>query len=119
VIAYLGLCLLAYYSNKAAAPNRHFLILCLSISAWLLATGAGLSSRDPALALRWFKLDNFGVMYISVAFYAFSVEFLGLRRPRSMRRGYAAASALAATVLLSDGFVTGVHEDWWGRYPRW
>src|SRR2546428_13955481 len=87
---------LAYSTNGAAATNRHFLILCLSISAWLLATGAGLSSRDPALALRWFKLDNFGVMYISVAFYAFSVEFLGLRRPRSIRLGYAAASALAA-----------------------
>ena len=118
-IASLGLGLLAYSSNRAAAANRHFLILCLSISAWLLATGAGLSSRDPALALRWFKLDNFGVMYISVAFYAFSVEFLGLRRPWSILLGYAAASLLAVIVLLTDHFVTGLKEYWWGHYPRW
>jgi len=118
-ISSLGLGLLAYSSNKSAAANRHFLILCLSISAWLLATGAGLSSRDPELALQWFKLDNFGVMYISVAFYAFSVEFLGLRRPRSILLGYAAASLLAAIVLLTDRFVTGVQEYWWGYYPRW
>jgi signal transduction histidine kinase len=118
-IASLGLGLLVYSSNKAAAANRHFLTLCLSISAWLLATGAGLSSRDPTLALQWFKLDNAGVMFISVAFYAFSVEFLGLRRPRSILLGYVAASLLAATVLLTDRFVTGVHEYWWGYYPRW
>jgi len=59
------------------------------------------------------------VMYISVAFYAFSVEFLGLRRPRSILLGYATASVLAAIVLLTDRFVMGVQEYWWGRYPRW
>jgi signal transduction histidine kinase len=118
-IASLGLGLLAFFSNKAAAANRHFLILCLSIATWLLATGIALSSRDPQLALQWFKLDNVGVMYISVAFYAFSVEFLGLHRPRSIRLGYIAASLFAAMVLLSDRFVTGVQQYWWGYFPRW
>ncbi|WP_447972840.1 ATP-binding protein [Nitrospira sp. Kam-Ns4a] len=121
VIGILSLCLgfLAFHANRAAAANRHFLLLCLSIAVWLIATAAGLSSHHPDLAFQWFRLDNVGVMYISVAFYAFSVEFLELRRPRSIWLGYVLASLLAVTVLLSDRFVTGIHEYWWGYYPEW
>lgn len=115
----LNLGLLAYFSNRAAATNQHFLILCISIFVWLYSTGMGFLSRDPRLALQWFKLDNFGVMYISVAFYAFSMAFLELRRPHSIRIGYAIASMFAVVVLLTDKFVIGVHKYWWGYYPRW
>lgn len=115
----LGLGSFAFASHRAAAANRHFLVLCISIGVWLLATGAGLSSRDPEQALRWFKLDNIGVMYISVSFYAFSAEFLELRRPRSIRLGYALASLNSLAILLTDGFVVGVQNYWWGYYPRW
>jgi signal transduction histidine kinase len=118
-ISTLGLGLLAYKSNKASAANRHFLLLCLSISIWLCATAAGLSSRDPGLALQWFKLDNVGVMYISVAFYAFSMEFLGLHRPRLILLGYSLASLFALTIFSTDKFVTSVHEYWWGYFPQW
>lgn len=115
----LNLGLLAYFSNRAAATNQHFLMLCISIFVWLYGTGMGFLSRDPRLALQWFKLDNFGVMYISVAFYAFSMAFLELRRPHSIRIGYAIASMFAVVVLLTDKFVIGVHKYWWGYYPRW
>ena len=73
----------AYFSNRTAAANRHFLVLCISTSVWLCATGIGLLSQDPESAFRWFKLDNIGVMYISISFYAFSAAFLELRRPLS------------------------------------
>jgi len=115
----LGLGLLAFFSNKAAAANRHFLIFCLSITVWSCTTGAGLASRNPEVSLLWFRLDNVGVMYIAAAFYAFSMAFLGLQRPRSIRLGYAVASLLAASILLTDHFVTGIQEYWWGHYPRW
>ncbi len=111
--------LFAYTSSPAARANRHFLILCLSIAVWLCATGAGLLSATPALAIQWFKIDNLGVMFISVAFYAFTVHFLDLSRPRSIRLGYASATLLALTILLSDQFVIGVRSYWWGFYPQW
>ncbi len=58
----LSLGVLAYQANTAALANRHFLILCLSISVWLCGTAAALCSKSPELALRWFKIDNVGVM---------------------------------------------------------
>ena len=115
----LALGLLVYRSNTISATNRHFLILCLSIFTWLCATGIGLSSGFSELALRWFKIDNIGVMFISVAFYAFSVEFLQLTRPRSIRFGYSVASLFVAQILFTDEFVTGTSNYWWGYYPRW
>lgn len=120
-IGVLSLCLgiLTQFSSRVAAAHRHFLVLCSSIAVWLLATAGGLLARSPELALWWFRLDNVGVMFISVAFYAFSAEFLELRRPLSIRLGYALASVLAAIVLLSDHFVVGVHRYWWGLWPAW
>ena len=85
-IVTLTLGLLVYRSNKQSAAHRHFLVLCASIDVWLDATSIALCSTDANTALRWFKLDNVGVMYISVAFYGFSAEFLQLRRRRSIRK---------------------------------
>jgi signal transduction histidine kinase len=115
----LGLGILAYFASPLASANRHFLVLCVSITVWLCATAGGLSSTDRGLARQWFRIDNVGVMFISVAFYAFSATFLNLRRPVSTTLGYFLAIVLAGIVLTSDNFVAGVHEYWWGYYPQW
>ncbi len=110
---------LTFRSNRKASANRHFLILCLSISAWLTATGLGLSSTSPTVAVNWFRIDNVGVMFISVSFYSFSAAFLSLHRPRSVTMGYVLAGLLVLLVLLSGQFVVGVRTFWWGYFPQW
>lgn len=118
-IVALGLGALVFRSNRDSSAHRHFFILCAAIALWLGATSVGLCATTPDRALAWFRFDNVGVMYISVAFYSFSAEFLRLRRSRSIRLGYGLATLLAATVLLSSDFVTSVHRYWWGYYPQW
>lgn len=118
-IVTLWLGILVYRSNKQSAAHRHFLILCGSIALWLIATSIGLCATAPDRALVWYKLDNVGVMYISVAFYAFSAEFLQLHRPWSITLGYGLSTLLAITVFARHEFVTGVHQYWWGYFPRW
>ncbi|NOT23456.1 MAG: GAF domain-containing protein [Nitrospiraceae bacterium] len=115
----LGLGVLVYRSNRQSASHRHFLILCASIALWLTATSIGLCATTADRALNWFRLDNVGVMYISVAFYAFSSEFLQLHRPRSILLGYGLATLLAGAVLVRQDFVAGVHQYWWGYFPQW
>lgn len=118
-IVALGLGVLVFRSNRDSSAHRHFFVLCASIALWLGATSVALSATTPDSALAWFRFDNVGVMYISVAFYSFSAEFLGLRRLRSIWFGYGLATLLAATVLLSSDFITGVRRYWWGYYPQW
>jgi signal transduction histidine kinase len=108
-----------YRANTSSPANRHFLMLCCSISLWLNATGMGLCALSPELAQRWFRIDNIGVMYISVAFYAFSAHFLELSRMRSIVWGYGLATGLVGLVLFSDEFITGVTRYWWGYFPTW
>jgi K+-sensing histidine kinase KdpD len=118
-IVTLGLGLLVVRANRQSAAHRHFLMLCASIALWLGATSVGLCATAPERALAWFRIDNVGVMFISVAFYAFSAEFLGLRRPRSIWIGYGLATLLALAVLLRHDFVAGVHQYRWGYFPQW
>jgi two-component system, NtrC family, sensor kinase len=118
-IVTLALGFLVYRSNRRSAAHRHFLILCASIALWLDATSIGLCAADAETALGWFKLDNVGVMYISIAFYAFSAEFLQIKRPHSIWIGYALATLMAGAVLYREDFVAGVHRFWWGYFPQW
>ncbi|MDP3089128.1 MAG: ATP-binding protein [Nitrospira sp.] len=115
----LGLGLLVYRSNYRSAAHRHFLVLCASIALWLTATSIGLCAPTPEQALAWFRLDNVGVMFISVAFYAFSAEFLRLSRAKSIWLGYGLAALLALAVVFRDDFVTGVRLYRWGYFPQW
>src|SRR5215831_4142624 len=115
----LALGFLVYRSNRQSAAHRHFLILCASIAVWLDATSIGLCATNPDTALDWFKLDNVGVMYISVAFYGFSSEFLQLQRPRSIWIGYGLATLMVGAVLFREDFVVGVNRFWWGYFPKW
>ena len=115
----LTLGFLVYRSNRQSAAHRHFLMLCASIALWLDATSIALCTIDADTALRWFKLDNVGVMYISVAFYGFSAEFLELQRRRSIWIGYALATVMAGAVIFRHDFVAGVHRYWWGYFPQW
>lgn len=115
----LVLGLLVYRSNRRSAAHRHFLVLCAGIALWLGATSIGLCATTPERALSWFRLDNVGVMFISVAFYAFSAEFLRLPRSRFIWLGYGLATMLALAVLFRDDFVAGVHLYRWGYFPQW
>lgn len=117
--ATLALGYLVFRSNRQSAAHRHFLMLCGSIALWLNATGLGLCAETADLALAWFRVDNVGVMFISVAFYAFSSEFLCLERRRSIWLGYASASVMALAVLLHEHFIIGVRQYWWGYFPQW
>ena len=118
-IVTLALGFLVYRSNRQSPAHRHFLMLCASIALWLDATSIGLCSTDAETAFRWFKLDNVGVMFISVAFYGFSAEFLQLQRRRSIWIGYGLATVLAGAVFLRHDFVEGVNHFWWGYFARW
>ncbi|MBX3303638.1 MAG: GAF domain-containing protein [Nitrospira sp.] len=118
-VTILGLGILVYRANRKSRAHRHFLFLCASSTLWLVGTSIGISTTSPSQALMWFKLDNVGVMYISVAFYAFSSEFLQRHRRHSIWIGYGIATLLAIVVLIRQDFVIGTNHYWWGYFPKY
>src|SRR5437660_3921709 len=114
-----GLGILSFISNSQKRPVWHFLVLCLSISVWLAGEATGLSSRNHNQALTWFKFNHIGVMFIPVACYAFTVSFLERLSKKVIYLGYSLASLSALFMLLTDYFITGGSERWWGYWPNW
>jgi len=86
IIIILGSLILC--KNKKSLANVYFFILCFSIALWLGCTGMGYLSKYKDLAMFWFKIDNFGVMFIAISSYAFTSHFLQLNKEKNIMAGY-------------------------------
>lgn len=118
-ILVLGVGILGFISNSHNRPASHFLILCVSLSLWLAGEATGLCSRDHDQALMWFKVSHIGVMFTPVALYAFTVSFLQRQLKQMIYMGYGFATLSVLFMLLTNYFITGGAERWWGYWPRW
>jgi len=87
-----------YAANRSHHVNRLWSIFCVAVSLWGFGGLLVGSTRDPNLALWWWRLAYIGVIFIPVLFYHFVVAFLGLRRPKSLTAVYVAGICF----LLAD-----------------
>ncbi len=108
-----------YIKDKRALLNRRFLFICVSVSLWLIPTAIGYMSRDPRVALAWFKIDNFSVMFISVNVYMFIKSFLKSRNSVWDYFAYTVAFLFGVMVLCTDLVISDVYHYFWGFFPRW
>jgi len=122
-IAFLMLAsgLFIFSQNKKAHINFAFLLMCLSVFVWLFATGMGYLSKREDVASFWFKIDNFGVTFISVSVYYVVLSLLELNRKHKnfIIFGYSAALVLGLAILTSEFLVTGAKKFFWGYFPQW
>jgi len=116
-IFFLGLFI--FFKKKSSRINISFFTICLSITVWLIATAIGCSLENEQLATVWFKIDNFGVMFISVSILFFTKSVLKKKDYLSVYVGYILALLLGIIILSSDWLVTGVKRFSWGYFPQW
>src|SRR5437016_2681912 len=84
----IGVGVLSLIKKQGSLIARRFSYISLSVSVWLVGTAMGYLSKDGNLATVWFRLDNFGVAFISPCVYAFSMALLGYERKKSVTAGY-------------------------------
>jgi len=111
--------ILSITPNYRSRANIHFFFLCLSIFIWLTATAIGYSSGRQEDAEIWFKIDNFGVMFISPSFFSFSNYLVGKNPKKAISFGYLIAFLFGTLGLFSSYFVIGVKNFPWGFFPQW
>ena len=68
--------------NRRSGLNRSFFLFELSVFVWLMGMGLNYLAADPASALFFSRLGFFGVIYIPVTTYIFSLYYLGDRSQR-------------------------------------
>ena len=108
-----------FTKKRNSNVNLSFLLICLSVAIWLFSTALGYFSKVPEIAKIWFKIDNFGVIFIPINVYCFTASFLKLNRKKTIITGYSLALILGVFILSTDFLVLSVKMHFWGFFPVW
>ncbi len=114
--------LFVFLQNRRSSTNITFFLLCLAINLWHYGIAMVSSSRDPEVALTWYRWVVFlGVSHISPLVYTFSVHWLGLYR---RQKPFVIASFIIAPIFYALAVLTPygmphAQHYFWGYYPRY
>ena len=99
--------------------STSFCIMTTTGALWLYSDALMFCALTESVALFWSRVGQVGVNFIPAAAYHSSVASAHAD-PKSRRRVWLAwqlAIGFSLTLLLPDGFHTGVQLHWWGYYP--
>jgi len=108
-------------SLKGKNSGIAFFLMSISGGVWFLGTAMGYLSKNPEIALLWFKIDNVGVVFLSSTVYSFIVSFLRIaeKRKAQISAAYIGSILFSTLILTTNWMETGVHEYFWGYFPMW
>lgn len=96
-----------------------FFLLCITTFFWQATWAVLFQTLDPVFALFLVKFGYFFILFLPSSLYHFLIEISGQHEERRyVYYSYALASVLAGFLLLSDLFVAGYYQYFWGFYPK-
>lgn len=95
-----------------------FLSFCLAV--WSFGTFMLYISSNPAAAMTWLKVYNFGLVLIPATFVHFAIAFSGMEKKKSLVLAGVFYVISATFLILSyfGLFNPGVQHYTWGYYPK-
>ena len=114
--------LFVFLQNRSSRTHCFFFLFCLSLNLWLYGISLVYCSRDPAVALTWYRCVTFlGVAHISPTVYTFSVHWLGLyeKQKRFVWASFILAPIFYLIALTSPYGMPYVQKYFWGYYPKY
>ncbi len=106
-------------SEQRSRISTSFCIMTTTGALWLYSDALMFCALTESVALFWSRVGQVGVNFIPAAAYHSAVASAHAD-PKSRRRVWLAwqlAIGFSLTLLLPDGFHTGVQLHWWGYYP--
>jgi two-component system cell cycle sensor histidine kinase/response regulator CckA len=118
-IAALGLFVLVH--ERGSNIGILFLLMCLSASLYLTATGINYASRDDGVSLFWIRISQLGSVFIPTTVLLLTVARLGLfRRFRiTIAASVVLSMLLALGVFFTDLLVRGIARFFWGNFVQY
>ncbi|MBU4457895.1 MAG: hypothetical protein KJ902_04040, partial [Candidatus Omnitrophica bacterium] len=107
-----------FVKNQKSIINRTFALECIAVSIWLFGYFIAYSCSEPKTALFWCKFAYFGVMFIPVFFYHFTVSFFDIRNKKFIILNYLITSIFVILVIVTDKVVSGVYKFYWGYQAK-
>ena len=107
------------FSNRKTKLSVIFLLLCISISIWLISTFLMFASNNDIMAIFWDRIGYIGVIFIPILMYNFSLIFSGRDREKkiSLVIGYL-LTFVFVIASRSSLFLNGVYRYDWGIHAK-
>ena len=117
-IAVLLVGLYVFSQNRRSVTNLAFSLITVSMFVWLSGFGFMSFVKQQAITLYWFKYAEFGVCFIPSSVYFFAVSFVGRFKEKQgwVYFTYLVSLVFAVLLLVTNYFVSGVYEYYWGYY---
>jgi two-component system cell cycle sensor histidine kinase/response regulator CckA len=118
-IAVLGLFVLV--RERGSRIGILFLLMCLSVSLYLTATGLNYASRDDGLSLFWVRISQLGSVFIPTTILSMTVARLGLyhRFRATIAASIVLSVLLTIGVFFTDLHVRGIAHFYWGTFVQY
>ena len=118
-IAALGLFVLV--REHGSLIGKLFLLMCLSASLYLAATGVNYASLDDGLSLLWIRISQLGSVFIPTTVLLLTVARLGLfhRFRFTIAASIVLSTLLALGVIFTDLHVRGSARFFWGNFVQY
>src|SRR6185295_3589105 len=98
-----------------------FFVMTATAALWLFCYSLMYCAASETVAIFWSQIGQVGVNLIPAAVYNFTASSLQAD-PKIRRRVWLVwqlSIGFTLTLLLPDGFLSGVELHWWGYYPRY
>ena len=98
-----------------------FLLMCLSVSLYLVATGANYASRDDGLSLFRIRISQLGSVFIPTTVLLLTAARLGLfhRFRFTIAASIVLSTLLALGIFFTDLHVRGSARFFWGNFVQY
>ena len=108
-------------SRGVSRVSLSFFAMTTAASVWLFAFIWMYSTPSEAVALTWARIAYFGVPFIAIAIYQFSVAMLRIEPQRRLAIGAGWVLALVFSLLATQSafLIPNVQQYGWGFYPRY
>jgi PAS domain S-box-containing protein len=118
-IAALGLFVLV--REHGSLIGMLFLLMCLSVSLYLAATGVNYASLDDGLSLLWIRISQLGSVFIPTTVLLMTVARLDLfhRFRFTIAASIVLSTLLALGIFFTDLHVRGSARFFWGNFVQY
>jgi diguanylate cyclase (GGDEF)-like protein len=105
--------------NLRSSSHRYFFAICVCVFIWLVATGLGYISTTAEQATFWFKIDNFGVVFVSPLFFGLAVYESGKKFTKTIIIGIVISAIFGLLGIFNSYFISESKLFYWGFFPQW
>lgn len=107
--------------EQRSRTTAAFFVMTTPAALWLFCYSLMYCATNAAVAIFWSQIGQVGVNLIPAAVYNFAASSLqpNPQIRRRVRLVWQSALCFTLTLLLPDGFLSGVEHHWWGYYPRY